>query len=255
MATERQTIPKIPFGQYKGQSLAVLIRDPDYVEWLLRQEWLAQKHPDLYKIIQHNFRSDGSFRQNKPKPTPAKKRQTKILPRRPLPKSPPPAPFTVEADNDYDAMEEIEDILASLPADENSYYRKATVAELTNQLRQLPNDVKLMLAEQLRGLLSLPSQADLDQLIEQAYSTGSLGSTLLDIVKSGRLPRPRMVLTRPGSDGIYVGRRVRVKVADVDQPHVGQIVKLLDDDQIEIKIFGSASYVVGSRHDPDLELL
>jgi len=42
---------KIPFGKYKDKPIEVLAQDLGYAEWILEQEWFAQKHPDLHKAI------------------------------------------------------------------------------------------------------------------------------------------------------------------------------------------------------------
>jgi hypothetical protein len=41
----------IRFGKYKGQPVARLADDPDYVSWLLAQEWLEECHPDVYAYV------------------------------------------------------------------------------------------------------------------------------------------------------------------------------------------------------------
>jgi len=42
---------KIPFGKYKDKPIEVLSQDLGYAEWILEQEWFAQKHPDLHEAI------------------------------------------------------------------------------------------------------------------------------------------------------------------------------------------------------------
>jgi len=42
---------KIPFGKYKDKPIEVLSHDLGYAEWILEQEWFAQKHPDLHEAI------------------------------------------------------------------------------------------------------------------------------------------------------------------------------------------------------------
>ncbi len=40
------------FGKYRGKLVEdVTAQDPDYVKWLLRQEWMPAEHPDLYHTI------------------------------------------------------------------------------------------------------------------------------------------------------------------------------------------------------------
>ena len=42
---------KIPFGKYKGKSLEALSSDLSYVQWMLEQDWVGQKYPDLQKAL------------------------------------------------------------------------------------------------------------------------------------------------------------------------------------------------------------
>jgi predicted ATPase len=42
---------KIPFGKYKDQPITVLSHDLGYAEWILGQDWFAQKYPDMHKEI------------------------------------------------------------------------------------------------------------------------------------------------------------------------------------------------------------
>lgn len=46
----------IPFGKYKDQPIEILIKDPEYRQWLLAQNWFTQKFPDLKLIIINNFK-------------------------------------------------------------------------------------------------------------------------------------------------------------------------------------------------------
>lgn len=40
------------FGKYRGSLVEDTVAgDPDYIQWLLRQKWLADEHPDLYHTI------------------------------------------------------------------------------------------------------------------------------------------------------------------------------------------------------------
>ena len=41
----------IRFGKYRGHPLARLTDDPDYVSWLLAQDWLEERHPDVWAYI------------------------------------------------------------------------------------------------------------------------------------------------------------------------------------------------------------
>lgn len=45
----------VPFGKYKGQPVEALAQDRDYVDWLLAQPWLKNKHQNLYTLIINNF--------------------------------------------------------------------------------------------------------------------------------------------------------------------------------------------------------
>ena len=45
----------IPIGKYKGQPIGVLRSDPDYCDWLLAQDWMQSKYPQLRTIIINNF--------------------------------------------------------------------------------------------------------------------------------------------------------------------------------------------------------
>lgn len=50
----------IPFGKYKGDTVdAILQRDPDYLEFLMKQEWFHQKFPTLIQVI-NNYGSEPS---------------------------------------------------------------------------------------------------------------------------------------------------------------------------------------------------
>lgn len=53
---------KIPFGKYKDQPIKVLTNDLAYAEWILEQDWFAQKHPDLHEAIS-TLAKDGSKEQ------------------------------------------------------------------------------------------------------------------------------------------------------------------------------------------------
>lgn len=45
----------IPFGKYKGQPVEVLKEDDQYREWLMQQDWLRSRFPELRTIIVNNF--------------------------------------------------------------------------------------------------------------------------------------------------------------------------------------------------------
>jgi len=46
----------IPFGKYRGQMIEnVAEADPQYVDWLSKQDWMRSKCPTLYQVIINNF--------------------------------------------------------------------------------------------------------------------------------------------------------------------------------------------------------
>lgn len=45
----------VPFGKYRGQPIESLAADPQYVNWLMNQEWFKSRNPSLYQIIINNF--------------------------------------------------------------------------------------------------------------------------------------------------------------------------------------------------------
>lgn len=45
----------IPFGKYKGQPLEVLIQDKNYTDWILSQEGIKNKYPEIVNVIINNF--------------------------------------------------------------------------------------------------------------------------------------------------------------------------------------------------------
>ncbi len=42
---------KIPFGKYKNRDIDVLENDLSYAQWIVSQEWVEQKYPDLYEEV------------------------------------------------------------------------------------------------------------------------------------------------------------------------------------------------------------
>lgn len=44
----------IQFGKYRGQPFSVLDDDPAYVRWLIRQDWMPLKWPEMY-VYAANF--------------------------------------------------------------------------------------------------------------------------------------------------------------------------------------------------------
>ena len=45
----------IPFGKYRGKPVDILSSDPQYVKWILTQDGIKSKYPDLINIIINNF--------------------------------------------------------------------------------------------------------------------------------------------------------------------------------------------------------
>jgi len=41
----------IPFGKYKGEQIEVLKSDFAYMEWILLQDWMKGKYPELYEAV------------------------------------------------------------------------------------------------------------------------------------------------------------------------------------------------------------
>jgi hypothetical protein len=41
----------MPFGKYRGCPLGCLVNDPEYVGWLLVQDWLAERYPEVHAYI------------------------------------------------------------------------------------------------------------------------------------------------------------------------------------------------------------
>jgi len=48
----------MPFGQYKGLSLADILRDSNYVGWLLAQDWFAEKFPQHREYLAVGINAD-----------------------------------------------------------------------------------------------------------------------------------------------------------------------------------------------------
>lgn len=41
----------VPFGRYKGRSVAELMADPGYLDWLISQGWVKERFPAFYQIV------------------------------------------------------------------------------------------------------------------------------------------------------------------------------------------------------------
>ena|SRR5947208_248433 len=48
----------MPFGQYKGLLLADILRDINYVGWLLAQDWFAEKFPEHREYLAVSINAD-----------------------------------------------------------------------------------------------------------------------------------------------------------------------------------------------------
>lgn len=43
---------EMTFGKYEGHTPKWIVqKDPDYVEWLLDQDWFEERFPDLYALF------------------------------------------------------------------------------------------------------------------------------------------------------------------------------------------------------------
>jgi hypothetical protein len=51
--SETQLVTTVSFGRYKGESVETLMKDTQYVGWLLNQPWFPKKYPALFKTIGH----------------------------------------------------------------------------------------------------------------------------------------------------------------------------------------------------------
>lgn len=45
----------IPFGKYKGQPVEVLQSDPQYMDWLMGQNWFSERYKNIYTVVINNF--------------------------------------------------------------------------------------------------------------------------------------------------------------------------------------------------------
>lgn len=45
----------IPFGKHQGKPVESLAGDKQYADWLVKQPWFREKHPQLYTIVINNF--------------------------------------------------------------------------------------------------------------------------------------------------------------------------------------------------------
>ena len=48
----------MPFGQYKGLPLTDILRDVNYVGWLLAQNWFAEKFPEHREYLAVSINAD-----------------------------------------------------------------------------------------------------------------------------------------------------------------------------------------------------
>ncbi len=56
---------KIPFGKYKGQPIETLSNDLGYIQWVLDQEWVAQKYPELQKALALFYKDQSKVQEQK----------------------------------------------------------------------------------------------------------------------------------------------------------------------------------------------
>jgi hypothetical protein len=45
----------VPFGKYRGQPVAVLRNDPEYLQWVMGQDWFRARYANIYQLIVNNF--------------------------------------------------------------------------------------------------------------------------------------------------------------------------------------------------------
>jgi hypothetical protein len=55
MTDGNKTSQVIPFGKYAGQPVEVLRGDPDYVRWLMGQDWFRSRFTAIHTLIVNNF--------------------------------------------------------------------------------------------------------------------------------------------------------------------------------------------------------
>lgn len=41
----------VPIGKHKGQYISVLKNDPQYVKWLISQQWVKHQLPEMYQFL------------------------------------------------------------------------------------------------------------------------------------------------------------------------------------------------------------
>ena len=51
---------KIPFGKYKNKNIEVLADDLGYAKWMLEQDWVGQKYPELFEEIKNLSKQSSS---------------------------------------------------------------------------------------------------------------------------------------------------------------------------------------------------
>ncbi len=47
----------VPFGKYKGKPIEVLANDPEYVKWILSQQNIKSRYPEIISIVINNFQT------------------------------------------------------------------------------------------------------------------------------------------------------------------------------------------------------
>lgn len=55
----------VPFGKYKGKTIDALAQDMGYIEWILEQDWVAQKHPDFWAALKEFGKKNASIQGEK----------------------------------------------------------------------------------------------------------------------------------------------------------------------------------------------
>src|SRR4051812_40769508 len=45
----------VPFGEYRGQPGGAMASERQYVDWLMQQTWVCERHKGLYTVIINNF--------------------------------------------------------------------------------------------------------------------------------------------------------------------------------------------------------
>jgi hypothetical protein len=65
---DQKVTETIPFGKHRGKPIEALRGDPQYLEWLMGQDWFREKYQTIYQLVVNNF--------GEPSETPAQNRIT-----------------------------------------------------------------------------------------------------------------------------------------------------------------------------------